>query len=92
MAELPKATGWQEINPDTLPAQEAKLYRSYKDRQAHASEARKAFESATSATLKAEGAIPTGKEVVFGHRFGKLSFGYADRTAAKRDKYNFGKK
>lgn len=72
---------WHTLNPETLPAPIAKAYQTYKASYVEMKEDRNAFE-----TLLADAiSPPTGKRVVFGYNFGKLSVAIVDDDrSAKR--------
>ena len=69
MAKSPTTANWQTIDTDTLPVPIAKQYANYKEAYAEMKAERLAFEDAVRKLI----ACPTGKRVVFGYNFGKLS-------------------
>lgn len=72
---------WADIDVTTLSEDAQLAYAMYKDAQRKAAELRTAFEASVVNGLD----IPTGKRMVFGYRFGKLSAALVedDRKTAK---------
>lgn len=64
---------WQEIAPETLPDNVAKLYKALQNANAAARKARDAFELAFSEAWVAKGKLPKERNAKFGYYFGKLS-------------------
>lgn len=69
---------WRETNPETLPAEVAKAYVTYKSQYAIAKKAREAFEQAA---LKAS-ELPATHRLVFSYNFGRLSIAIDKAKAA----------
>ena len=74
---------WREIDTASLSEPLKKQYDAMKAVQRQAAAARDAFEKALKASIKA---LPAGKEIVFGYRFGKLSFAIVDAKTNKSSK------
>ena len=68
---------WSEIDPATLPEHVATLYQCYKVAYQKMKEARALFET----NLNDSVSPPSGKRVVCGYNFGKLSIALADDVA-----------
>ena len=66
---------WVEIDPSTLDTATMKQYEDYKAMYRRAKEARQAFEEMMQT---ASGLSGTGKRLVFGYNFGKLSVAVVD--------------
>ncbi len=77
MAKRESTLTWTEIDPASLPQEQAGLYAEYKARYAAMKAARAAFEASF------QSAAPKGKRVVCGYNFGKLSIALADAEVAK---------
>lgn len=78
MAKSPAPTAnWQTIDPATLPAAVSKQYANYKSAYAEMKAERIAFEEA----MRELAPAPTGKRLVFGYNFGKLSVALVDDDA-----------
>ena len=74
MAKANSDAQWIEIDPTTLGADIGAAYAMYKDQYKVMKECRLAFE-----TMVSDGAgLPTGKRIVFGYNFGKLSMAVVD--------------
>lgn len=65
---------WVEINPATLGDDISGAYDTYKALYRQMKEARVAFESSMAAAAE----LPSGKRMVFGYNFGKLSVAIVD--------------
>jgi hypothetical protein len=70
---------WKEIDPESLAAQQSKLYSAYTTVRKAAAEAREAFEEA----MQDGRAVPAGKRLVFTYNFGRLSVALADGKVKK---------
>jgi len=81
MAKMSKGEGlmWNEVDPDTMPAAESKLYKDYKAKQKIASEAADKFNESFKKLAAKKIAINLDKQsILISHRFGKLSFAVSD--------------
>ncbi len=65
---------WTDIDVNSLSAAQQAAYETYKDAQRKAAALKAAFEETVTATWP----VPTGKRIVFGYRFGKLSAAIVD--------------
>ena len=65
----PTKADWQTLDISTLSPDLGKLYHDYRQVQAHANTARKAFEDAMSAKVE----LPNQLALAFGYKFGKVS-------------------
>lgn len=70
---------WTTVDVATLPADLAAAHAAYKVSYTAMKDARNAFETAMSTAI----APPTGKRVIFGYNFGKLSVAIVDGEVAK---------
>jgi phage baseplate assembly protein W len=77
MAKSPSTANWQTIDPETLPAPVAKQYLRYKETYKEMKMDRDTFEQA----MRDIAPAPTGKRLVFGYNFGKLSVALVDDDA-----------
>jgi hypothetical protein len=68
---------WTEIDPMTLPKQQAAAYQEYKEAYRLMKAMRGKFEDSF------QPAAPDGKRFVFGYNFGKLSIALADKPVEK---------
>ena len=74
MAKANQDAVWTELNPETLPDSIAVQYIEYKSQYQRMKQARLGFE-----TMLADAAnLPTGKRMIFGYNFGKLSVAIVD--------------
>lgn len=76
MAKSPTTANWQTLDPATLPTPIAKQYERYKAAYREMKAERESFETA----MREQAAAPTGKRLVFGYNFGKLSVALVDDT------------
>ena len=74
MAKANSNLTWKEIDPASLPTSVKERYDTYKDTYKAMKLAREFFEEALNETV----APPSGKRVVCGYNFGKLSIALAD--------------
>ena len=74
MAKANSDAVWTEINPETLPEQIKHAYDYYKEMYREMKEQRQCFEKAMADTAE----LPTGKRMIFGYNFGKLSVAIVD--------------
>lgn len=77
MAKSPTTANWQTIDPASLSVPIQKQYERYKAAYREMKVEREAFETA----LREQAALPTGKKLVIGYNFGKLSFAVVDDDA-----------
>lgn len=77
MAKRESTLTWTEIDPASLPQEQAALYAAYKQQYAAMKLARAAFEASF------QPAAPAGKRIVCGYNFGKLSIALADAEPVK---------
>lgn len=72
---------WFEIDPETLGSKASEAYARYKALYREAKAAREAFELG----MEMDAGLPSGKRMVFGYNFGKLSVAVIedDRKAPK---------
>lgn len=73
---------WSPVDTHGFKGKLREAYDAYKDAQAQANDARKAFE-AVAAPLAAKKA-PKGKEPVFSYRFGKVALAFRDETEGEK--------
>lgn len=74
MAKIDSEAQWTEVNIASLSDLERNAYEEYKSAQRSAAALRKHFETVMNGSYK----LPTGKRLVFGYRFGKLSAAIVD--------------
>ena len=79
MAKAQSDAVWQELDVETLPAVLQTSYEVYKEAAREAAKLREAFEGEMREALG--DAIPQGRKMVFGYRFGKLSFALVEDDA-----------
>lgn len=81
MAKTTKTdANWTTVDVATLPHELDATYKAYKASYKAMKDAREIFEHAMSAAI----APPTGKRVIFGYNFGKLSVAIVDGLVEKR--------
>ncbi len=81
MATQKRDANWINIDLATLSTEQRKAYEAYKAKYAEMKAQRETFEALISKAI----APPSGKRVVFGYNFGKLSLAVVDDDAkAKR--------
>ena len=68
---------WIQIDPETLADDVREAYEAYKEAYRYAKDLRKAFEA------KVNDAAPSGKRIVVGYNFGKLSMAIVEASEAK---------
>ena len=71
---------WQNMDVEALPADLRDLYTDYRAAGKVASAKRATFEEAMTERAKAK--TPPGKTLVFGYKFGKLSWAFGDAKLA----------
>lgn len=81
MAKTTSTATWQTIDPDTLPVEIYNAYSAYKAAYADMKAVRVKFEQ----MMAKQVAAPSGKRLVFGYNFGKLSVALVDAEPAKAD-------
>lgn len=75
---------WSEIDPQSLAPKAFKAYNEYVEQRKLANELKRVFET----TMRDEAEMPSGRKLVFGYNFGKLSVAVVEddtkpRVAAK---------
>ena len=81
MAKIEAKADWHNVDIDSLPKAIRDEYDTYKQSYAAMKAAREAFETAMCTALAS--ATPTGKRIVFGYNFGKLSLAIVDAESPK---------
>jgi hypothetical protein len=81
MAKMQNDVTWVEVDVASLGDAAGKAYETYKTAQRAAAELRVKFEG----LVNEQAALPEGRKMVFGYRFGKLSAAIVEAdTAAKK--------
>lgn len=81
MAKSETKATWRNVDINSLPKALREEYEQYKRGYAAMKAARETFEENLRSALAS--ATPTGKRIVFGYNFGKLSLAFVDAESPK---------
>lgn len=78
------ALDWQEVDTDNLSKKLAPLFKSFRTSQDEANSARKKFDEALEAALRAGNHVPDSMFCVIAHKWGKVSYAITEQERTKR--------